>query len=78
MKIRDINHLHSLIEREKISLIAQVKKEGLYENFGHKEVLKIKDVVYSQWQIDDPIIFNRAIDLVNSFDDWAMNYTPYE
>lgn len=61
------------IHRQKAKLIQQAKTKGVYENFGQREVRRLKDKYidlsdYSleMWQVRDAI---------TEFDNWCMNYT---
>jgi len=63
------------IARTKKRLIAEAKRQGLWENFGQKEVRHLK-YQYSY----SVLIYGDADDqakaaLIDDFDDWCMNYT---
>ena len=55
------------IERTKKKLINKARKNGLWENFGQKEVRKLMDI-YSEYA-------NALIrDIIQDFDNWCMNF----
>ena len=61
----NIKELKKDINKYRKNLILKAKKKGLYENFGQKEVRKLKD------KYD---FFDRSLgDLILDFDKWAMN-----
>ena len=67
--------LRADINRKKRQLMAKAKKRGIYENFGQKEVSKLKD----KWHYYD-LIYGSELErsiaaLIDSFDNWCMNYT---
>lgn len=61
------------INRARKMLVAKAKKNGLYENFGQEEVIKIRgkfiDITdYSQEM-------NTIRNKIDRFDEWCMTYT---
>jgi hypothetical protein len=60
------------VARMKSQLIEKAKKKGIYENFGQKEVRKLKDKYpeYNEYDETGRIIRNQ----IDNFDDWAMNF----
>lgn len=52
------------IEKAKSLLIKRAKTKGIYENFGQREVIKLKDKYGNTPQI-------------NAFFEWCINYTVY-
>jgi hypothetical protein len=61
------------IEREKKTLIERANKNGLWENFGQKELHKLDDKFnYPKYYIHTER--DMAIALMN-FEQWAINYT---
>ena len=61
------------ISRAEKMLVEKVKKEGLFENFGQKEVREIKDKFINISNYSSEMNMNRSI--LKSFNDWCMNYT---
>lgn len=54
------------IAKAKTSLVLRAKTKGMYENFGQKEMDKIRykyDIV-ANWKY------------IREFEDWCMNYEP--
>jgi len=56
------------IEKFKNKLIAKARKSGIYENFGQKEVSKLKDK-YSD------CFYTESWDLIINFDNWCMDFS---
>lgn len=56
------------IEKKKQNLIVKFRKNGLYENFGQKEVREIQDKYWTDFQ-NTKISF-----IIADFDDWCANY----
>ncbi len=62
------------IVKMKQCLILKTKREGLYENFGQKVVLSLKEKFgYNPYGDHTERYIARAID---DFDNWCSNYTP--
>ena len=59
------------IAKFKKQLISKEKSRGLYENFGQKEVSKIKDK-YDSYERDDMGVQNAT--KIQDFSDWASGY----
>ena len=61
----DIKKLKKEINQMKKRLMLKAKMKGLYENFGQKELRKLKDK-YDQW--------NREVgNQIDEFEKWAMS-----
>lgn len=61
------------IQKEKTKLINYATKKGIYENFGQKEVDKLRDAYIDISKYTDEM--NQMRELIKSFDAWCMNYT---
>ena len=60
------------IERVKKQLMRKWKQKGRYENFGQKELSKMKDKFdYNPYGSSDERQISKMLD---GFDNWAMNY----
>jgi hypothetical protein len=66
-----IKTVKKAITTAKNSLIKKAKN-GLYENFGQKEVRKLYDTYKSIG--DYSTEGNEITRLINEFDEWCMNY----
>lgn len=64
--------LEAAISRERTKLIKIAKSKGLYENFGQKEVRKLEDKYINLSDYSNEMNNNRK--LIQSFDEWCMNY----
>lgn len=60
------------INFQKRKLINKAKKQGLYENFGQDEVRAIEEKFIDTSSYTDEM--NRNRNLLNEFDNWAMNF----
>lgn len=67
---KEIAHCKTDIKTMKMRLIAKAKSRGIWENFGQTEVRKLRDT-YFRYVYE----CKEIRDLLNNFDDWAMNYT---
>ena len=56
----------------KNKLIDKVKKKGIYEDFGQKELNKLKDKYIDIGNYTDEMNNNR--ELIKEFNDWCMSY----
>ena len=56
-------------------LIAKWKRYGAYENFGQKEVRYLRDKHHWLELIYGSPEEREQAQLIDSFDDWCMNYT---
>jgi len=65
----DPNEVKKRIEQYRKRLCTKVKRSGLYENFGQKEVRKLWDE-FGIVQTDPEV---RR--MINEFDDWCGSYT---
>ena len=61
--------MKSDIARIKKQLIAKAKRKGLYENFGQKEVRKLKGKYPTGYMGEERI----NMDAIQEFSNWAMN-----
>lgn len=61
-------NLEADIKKEQKKLIKKAKEHGIYENFGQKEVRKLRD------KYGDGGANFKALDKINKFDKWCMNY----
>lgn len=64
----------SVVEKHKNSLIAKAKKHGIYEDFGQKEVMVIKDLLDYNSLVYGSKEERVAASLIDCFDDWCTNY----
>ena len=60
------------IKSLKLLLIKKAKKKGLYENFGQKEVRKLRDTFIDISSYTEEM--NQSRDLIQDFDKWCMNF----
>ena len=60
------------INKEKKKLIAKAKKSGLYENFGQKEVDKLRKKYIDISSYTDEMNYNRK--LLTGFDCWCQGF----
>ena len=58
------------IARTRSKLILRAKKKGIWEDFGQREVRVIMDKYSEHRYMND-----GAWALIQSFDNWCMNYT---
>jgi len=68
----NLRFLPNAITKAKTKLINIAEKDGIYENFGQKEVANIKDKYINISSYSDEM--NKARNLIHSFDSWCMNY----
>jgi len=62
------------IQKEKSKLINKAKKDGIHENFGQKEVRKLKNKYgFSELAYDSKEERQEALK-IESFDNWCMNF----
>jgi hypothetical protein len=64
--------LQTEINNTKQKLINKVKRSGLYENFGQKELRKLEDKYINLGDYTDEMNENRQ--LLKNFDEWAQTY----
>jgi len=57
---------------EQNRLIKTAKTRGIFENFGEKEVRKLKDKFLHEY--DYSLEMNKNRRLIQMFEDWCMNY----
>lgn len=61
------------IERTRQSLLKKVKRTGLYENFGQKEVRQLENKHIDFFAYDNEMrTMHRTL---QNFDNWCANYT---
>ncbi len=65
--------LHKAISKEQDKLINKVRTNGLYENFGQREVRKLEDRFINNSSYTDEMNMNRL--LIEGFNEWCMNYS---
>ena len=65
--------IDTAINRAKKILIDRAKANGIYENFGQKEVRKIKDKFIDYCDYSTEMNNNRR--KVDGFNNWCMEYT---
>lgn len=65
--------IDTAINRAKKMLIARVKENGFYENFGQKELLAIKQMFIDICDYSMAMNNNRM--KVRAFEKWCMEYT---
>ena len=64
----------SSIEKVKKSIILKAKSQGIYENFGQKEVRMLKDKFnYTSLVYGSPDE-RKIANLIDNFDEWCMDY----
>ena len=65
--------IDTAINRAKKILINRAKANGIYENFGQKEVREIKDKFIDYCDYSTEMNNNRR--KVDEFNNWCMEYT---
>tara|TARA_B110000240_G_scaffold5790_1_gene6388 strand:+ start:930 stop:1133 length:204 start_codon:yes stop_codon:yes gene_type:complete len=65
--------LQKAIAKEQDKLINKVRTNGLYENFGQREVRKLEDRFIRSESYTDEMNNNRL--LIEGFNEWCMNYS---
>ena len=65
--------ISTAISRAQKILIKKAKKEGLYENFGQKEVMEIRDKFINISKYTSEM--NSMRNELQSFNIWCQNYT---
>ena len=65
--------IDTAIQNEKKKLIDKVKKKGIYENFGQKEVRKLEDKFINTSSYTDEMNYIRKA--IQEFDKWCMDYS---
>jgi len=68
-------NLKSDIDRYKKQLIARAAKKGLYENFGEKEISKLKSKYFDELYLGDYFKKMEHQRLFKEFFDWCATYT---
>jgi AICAR transformylase/IMP cyclohydrolase PurH len=68
---KTIKKLQKEIENKRKKLIQFVKDNGIYENFGQKEVMQLKDKYSDYINYMD---MNQKQALIHEFDQWCMSY----
>lgn len=61
------------ISRAKKILTEQAKQNGIYENFGQKEIREIKEKFIDITDYSEKMNNNRL--KLDGFNEWCMNYT---
>ena len=65
--------IDTAISRAEKMLVEKVVKEGLYENFGQKEVREIKDKFINISNYSSEMNMSRS--KLERFNEWCMDYT---
>jgi len=65
-------NINKALTKEQNKLIKIAKSKGLYENFGQKEVRKLKDKFIDISDYTDEM--NKKRRLIELFNEWCMNY----
>lgn len=71
--ITNCKNIETAIRRAEKALIAEAKKNGIYENFGQKEVRAIKDKFINISVYNSEM--NRKRDLLQGFSKWCSTLT---
>ena len=66
-------NLKAAISKSRKQLENKAKKNGIYENFGQKEVRKLEDKYINSSDYSEIMNTNRT--MLQNFDTWCMNYT---
>ena len=64
--------INKALTKEQNKLIAKAKTNGLYENFGQKEVRKLEEKYINCSDYSKEM--NEKRRLIQMFDEWCMNY----
>jgi hypothetical protein len=64
--------IKTAISRARAKLIHQAKTKGIYENFGQKEVMQIREKFINS--IHQGQGAGDASELINDFDQWCMTF----
>lgn len=65
-------NIYKAIQKEQSKLISYAQKNGIYENFGQKEVGKLNDKYINSSSYTDEM--NKARQALSQFNEWCMNY----
>jgi len=63
------------IQRKQILLTDKARRNGLYENFGQKEVQELKDKYHYDSLIYGSERERKQAILIDNFDNWCMNFS---
>jgi len=66
-------NLRAAISKSKKQLENRTKKNGIYENFGQKEILRLEDTYINCSDYSERMNTNRA--MLQNLNTWCMNYT---
>jgi len=72
MENHELNNLVKTISKLKKKLATSWKNKGAIENFGDKEVRILRDFYVGS------NVEREAMNLINEFENWCMNYTGKE
>ena len=72
MEYLNCKKVDTAIRRAKKKLIQEAQKNGIYENFGQKEVREIEEKFIDISSYTDEMKQNRR--KLKKFDNWCMNY----
>jgi len=67
--------VYNSIETAKKKLREEAKKKGLYENFGEKQVIKLKEKFDYNSRIYGSQKERETMELIDRFNEWCMNYS---
>jgi hypothetical protein len=70
-----ITQLERQIERYRAQLVVKANRKGLYENFGQKEIHKLKNSFIDSSTYTPEMNQNR--DAIQEFNEWCRNYEGY-
>jgi hypothetical protein len=68
-------NLRNDILRNKVLLFDKARRQGLYENFGQKEVNELRDKYDYNTLIYGTEKQRQQAELIDSFDIWCMNFS---
>ena len=68
----DCKTIDTAIRRAKENLIQEAKENGIYENFGQKEVREISDKFIDLSDYTD--VMNQNRNKVENFNNWCMTF----
>jgi hypothetical protein len=71
-KNMDTSRMLRDIQLAKLRLVKQYQEKGICENFGDKEVRKLRDKYGTDYT------FRRTTQPINDFAEWCMNFTGKE
>lgn len=72
-KYLDCKKVDTAIDRAKKMLIKKAEEKGVYENFGRREVMEIKDKFVNLCDYSREM--NTVRNKIDCFDNWCGSYT---